>query len=159
MRAWILICRKCKIEFQHSQISDVGMASLYDPPKPIVPPTVNECVCRKLRTQRGLPTHRFTVSGLKTLRLLGALPYSAYVRHSLYFIAGDLRCKLSELSVPLQKILLGPKTATPPTGSLRLNFKLTPEDSWRRPRPSYRRTSTVEPMWICLRTMLSAELR
>jgi hypothetical protein len=45
MPAWILICRKCKIEFQHSQISGVGMASLYDPPKPIVPLAVNECVC------------------------------------------------------------------------------------------------------------------
>jgi hypothetical protein len=45
MAAWILICRKCKAAFQHSQISDVGMASLYDPPKPMVPQTGHECVC------------------------------------------------------------------------------------------------------------------
>ncbi len=34
MPKWVLICAKCKIEFEHSQISDVGMASLLLPAKP-----------------------------------------------------------------------------------------------------------------------------
>jgi hypothetical protein len=33
MAKWILICVKCKTEFQHSQVSDVGMASLFLPGK------------------------------------------------------------------------------------------------------------------------------
>ena len=45
MPAWILICPKCNSEFQHSQVSDVGMASLSLPAKPEIPPTGNECVC------------------------------------------------------------------------------------------------------------------
>jgi len=45
MSAWVLICRKCKSAFQHSQISDVGMSSLDLPRKPDVPPTGNACVC------------------------------------------------------------------------------------------------------------------
>jgi len=44
MPKWILICVNCKLEFQHSQISDVE-ASLYLPRKPTFEPTGNECVC------------------------------------------------------------------------------------------------------------------
>jgi len=35
----------CQVEFQHFQISDVGMASFYLPLKPELPPTGNKCVC------------------------------------------------------------------------------------------------------------------
>jgi DNA-directed RNA polymerase subunit RPC12/RpoP len=45
MPAWILICPKCKTEFQHSQISDVGMSSLYLQSKPDISATGNACVC------------------------------------------------------------------------------------------------------------------
>jgi hypothetical protein len=45
MAKWILICAKCKTEFEHSQISDVGMASLIWLAKPEFAPTGNECVC------------------------------------------------------------------------------------------------------------------
>jgi hypothetical protein len=45
MPKWVLICPKCKIEFQHSQISDVGMASLLLPRKPEFARTGNECAC------------------------------------------------------------------------------------------------------------------
>jgi hypothetical protein len=44
MAMWILICTNCKSEFQHSQISDVGMASLVLPDKPIIP-AGHKCVC------------------------------------------------------------------------------------------------------------------
>jgi predicted nucleic-acid-binding Zn-ribbon protein len=45
MSKWILICPKCKTEFEHSQISDVGMSFLMIPAKPEFPPTGNKCVC------------------------------------------------------------------------------------------------------------------
>jgi predicted nucleic-acid-binding Zn-ribbon protein len=45
MPRWVLICAKCKTEFQHSQISDFGMARLSLPEKPSFAPTGNECVC------------------------------------------------------------------------------------------------------------------
>jgi len=45
MPIWILICPECKSEFEHSQISDVGMASLLLPEKPSFEPTGNKCVC------------------------------------------------------------------------------------------------------------------
>jgi|HubBroStandDraft_6_1064221.scaffolds.fasta_scaffold15948_4 hypothetical protein len=45
MSRWILICPKCKTEFEHSQISDVGMSFLMIPLKPEFPPTGNKCVC------------------------------------------------------------------------------------------------------------------
>jgi hypothetical protein len=45
MPKWILICRNCKTEFQHSQISDVGLASLLLADKPNIPPSGNICVC------------------------------------------------------------------------------------------------------------------
>jgi predicted nucleic-acid-binding Zn-ribbon protein len=45
MPKWILICPKCRTEFQHSQISDVGMGSLLEPAKPPFAPAGNECVC------------------------------------------------------------------------------------------------------------------
>jgi len=45
MPKWILICGHCKIEFQHSQISDVGLASLILPEKPSIPSSGNTCVC------------------------------------------------------------------------------------------------------------------
>jgi len=45
MAKWILICAKCKTEFENSQISDVGMASLMLPAKPSFAPTGNKCVC------------------------------------------------------------------------------------------------------------------
>ena len=45
MSKWILICPKCKTEFEHSQISDVGMARLSLPEKPSLAPTGNKCVC------------------------------------------------------------------------------------------------------------------
>jgi hypothetical protein len=45
MPKWILRCVKCNFEFEHSQISDVGMSSLFLQPKPQVPPTGIECVC------------------------------------------------------------------------------------------------------------------
>jgi hypothetical protein len=45
MPKWVLICKKCQVEFQHSQISDVGMASFYLPLKPELPPKGTMCVC------------------------------------------------------------------------------------------------------------------
>jgi hypothetical protein len=44
MPKWILICQNCNAEFEHSQISDVGMFSFVWPPKPEISPT-NQCVC------------------------------------------------------------------------------------------------------------------
>jgi DNA-directed RNA polymerase subunit RPC12/RpoP len=45
MPKWVLICANCKTEFQHSQISDVGMARLLLPSKPNFEPNGNVCVC------------------------------------------------------------------------------------------------------------------
>jgi predicted nucleic-acid-binding Zn-ribbon protein len=45
MSKWILICPKCKTEFEHSQISDVGMSFLMIPTKPEFAPNGNDCVC------------------------------------------------------------------------------------------------------------------
>ena len=45
MSKWILICPKCKTEFEHSEISDVGMSFLMIPLKPEFAPTGDECVC------------------------------------------------------------------------------------------------------------------
>ena len=45
MPKWILICSQCKTEFQHSQISDVGMARLLLPEKPEFGSTGTQCVC------------------------------------------------------------------------------------------------------------------
>jgi predicted nucleic-acid-binding Zn-ribbon protein len=48
MSAWILICPKCKTEFQHSQINDTGMSSLHNlylPAKPDFAPNGNACAC------------------------------------------------------------------------------------------------------------------
>jgi DNA-directed RNA polymerase subunit RPC12/RpoP len=44
MAMWILICSNCKSEFQHSQISDVGMARLVLPEKPEIR-AGHKCVC------------------------------------------------------------------------------------------------------------------
>jgi len=44
MPKWILICKSCKFDFQHSQVSYTGMASFYAPLKPELPPG-NTCVC------------------------------------------------------------------------------------------------------------------
>ena len=44
---WVLICKNCQTEFQHSQVSDVGMASFYLPLKPDVSPEGRKCVCPK----------------------------------------------------------------------------------------------------------------
>ena len=44
MPKWILICTNCKIEFQHSQIADVGMSRLILAEKPIIP-IGEKCVC------------------------------------------------------------------------------------------------------------------
>ena len=49
MSKWILICPKCKTEFEHSQISDVGMSFLMIPLKPEFAATGNECVCPNCR--------------------------------------------------------------------------------------------------------------
>ena len=62
MPKWVLQCPNCKTEFEHSQISDVWMASCFDPPKPKVPPAGVE--------RDYLPSHRpqicivFAVMGL-----------------------------------------------------------------------------------------------
>ena len=45
MAKGVLICAKCKIEFEHSRISDVRMASLFLPAKPKFAPTGNDYVC------------------------------------------------------------------------------------------------------------------
>jgi hypothetical protein len=45
MSKWILICPKCKTEFEHSQISDVGMSLLMLPEKPAFAPSGNPCAC------------------------------------------------------------------------------------------------------------------
>ena len=47
MAKWVLICKNCQAEFQHSQVNDVGMASFYLPLKPEIPPKGNKCVCPK----------------------------------------------------------------------------------------------------------------
>jgi DNA-directed RNA polymerase subunit RPC12/RpoP len=44
MAKWILICAKCKSEFEHSQVGDIGMSQLELPVKPDVP-TGATCVC------------------------------------------------------------------------------------------------------------------
>jgi hypothetical protein len=44
MVMWILVCSNCKVEFQHSQISDVGMSHLVLPEKPLIP-AGQKCVC------------------------------------------------------------------------------------------------------------------
>jgi len=44
MPMWILVCANCKVEFQHSQISDVGMSRLLLPEKPNIP-VGQKCVC------------------------------------------------------------------------------------------------------------------
>ena len=45
MSKWILICPKCKTEFEHSPISDVGMSFLVIPTKPEFAPNGNDSVC------------------------------------------------------------------------------------------------------------------
>jgi hypothetical protein len=45
MAKWILRCVNCRFEFEHSQISDVGMSSLFLQPKPQIPSTGIRCVC------------------------------------------------------------------------------------------------------------------
>jgi hypothetical protein len=45
MPKWILICKKCEFEFEHSQVDDMGMSSLYLLARPEVPPAGNKCVC------------------------------------------------------------------------------------------------------------------
>jgi hypothetical protein len=44
MPKWILICKNCKLEFEHSRISDVGIASFYLPLKREIQPG-NVSVC------------------------------------------------------------------------------------------------------------------
>jgi hypothetical protein len=44
MPKWIVICKKCHNEFEHSQINGVGMASFYLP-IPDIPPAGSKCVC------------------------------------------------------------------------------------------------------------------
>jgi hypothetical protein len=64
MAKWILICPKCKTEFAHSQISDVGMARLLLPQKPLFEPTGNKMRAPQLWPQRNLPSHRLAIQGL-----------------------------------------------------------------------------------------------
>jgi hypothetical protein len=45
MSKWILICPKCRTEFEHSQISDAGMSFLMIPAKPEFATARNKCVC------------------------------------------------------------------------------------------------------------------
>ena len=45
MPKWVLICSKCKNEFEHSQIPDVGLAWLLLAEKPPFAPTGNDYVC------------------------------------------------------------------------------------------------------------------
>ena len=45
MPKWILKCKKCGSDFEHSQIDDTGMAFFDLPPKPDIPTTGNQCVC------------------------------------------------------------------------------------------------------------------
>jgi DNA-directed RNA polymerase subunit RPC12/RpoP len=40
-----MCCAKCKAEFEHSQTSDVGMAFLAGPEKPLLASSGNSCVC------------------------------------------------------------------------------------------------------------------
>jgi hypothetical protein len=47
MPTWILICAKCKAEFEHSRVVDAGMGSLLEPAKPAFEPIGNECLCPK----------------------------------------------------------------------------------------------------------------
>jgi hypothetical protein len=42
MPTWILVCAKCKTEFEHSRVSDIGIGSLLEPAKPAVEPIGNE---------------------------------------------------------------------------------------------------------------------
>ena len=50
MPKWVLICKKCQVEFQHSQISDVGMASFYLPLKPELSPEGQKCYAQIVGT-------------------------------------------------------------------------------------------------------------
>jgi hypothetical protein len=45
MPKWILNCTKCKSEFEHSRIRDVGMSFLMLPEKPTFTPSGNPCAC------------------------------------------------------------------------------------------------------------------
>jgi hypothetical protein len=45
MPKWIVICAKCKTEFEESKISEVGMVRLPRPTKPEFARTGNDCVC------------------------------------------------------------------------------------------------------------------
>jgi hypothetical protein len=45
MPKWVLTCPECKTQFEHSQISDIGMAFMDLPLKPEFPPSGNECAC------------------------------------------------------------------------------------------------------------------
>jgi hypothetical protein len=46
MTKWVVECTNCTVEFEHSQISDVGMARLYLPPKPRFPQTALHAYAR-----------------------------------------------------------------------------------------------------------------
>jgi hypothetical protein len=48
MPMWIMVCKRCGVEFQHSQINinDVGMF-LYYVARPEVPADGHKCVCPK----------------------------------------------------------------------------------------------------------------
>ena len=46
MPMWVLVCKNCYVEFQHTQVSDVGMF-LYYVSRPLVPPEGHQRVCPK----------------------------------------------------------------------------------------------------------------
>lgn len=43
MAKWILECTKCKFEFEHAQVNDVGMANFYLPLRPELSKTLRVC--------------------------------------------------------------------------------------------------------------------
>lgn len=45
MPKWVLCCPKCKNEFEHTHIDDVGMTSIYFSFKPEFPPAGAQYTC------------------------------------------------------------------------------------------------------------------
>jgi uncharacterized protein (DUF983 family) len=45
MTRWVLQCRNCKTDFEHSQIDDTVMANYFDAMKPKLSEAGVQCVC------------------------------------------------------------------------------------------------------------------
>ena len=64
MPQWVLQCVKCKFRFEHFQINDVGMSSLFLLPKTRPSAKRRRMPVPELWTQRSLPPHGLVISRL-----------------------------------------------------------------------------------------------